>query len=451
MANSPKEKNGVPPRKRGGNTITNSNDHQWVRYNGFSLESSGSNCVKRMKATADMAISTIGRIKQEERSGELASSISQMIIGGVLKKYFGATDLKEEDKDPDITVTPGMSFSEMMNRPMSHESGVIVEGYIMKGQISFGVAGADSGKTIYAVDTGIAAASGKVPTFLAPDSLPSEKMNVIFYRLEDRAGELPKRYGAGEVFSALPFTWIMRGDLQAPTEDCLIDDIKGRCKTIVTDTLIIVDPLSKLIGFDAAKFIREMEDLQTEYAKKGIILSVFCTAHTEEDKPWKPLTTDQILGGDKLLQQAGSVFSIRKERRGQGYRFLQTLKPPKGDVDKDTVSVVKFVGRDENHPGSYTHIEYVEEKTIQQALPMKQKAEEEETPKPDGRGEPWLDAEIEKLKELVKTHTAPEIADELGCDEQRVRKKANSLGLKIKSMPRGPKPKQKRAEDQEQE
>ena len=55
-------------------------------------------------------------------------------------------------------------------------------------------------------------------------------MNVIFYRLEDRPGEMPKRYGAGKVFNGLPFFWVMRGDLQAPTQDGLIEDIKGHAR-----------------------------------------------------------------------------------------------------------------------------------------------------------------------------------------------------------------------------
>ena len=451
MAKNNKQNNGTPYQRRYGDSSYNSFK---VRNNGYTLEGSGTNPIKGIKRMADLALLNYGAMKQTDLNAELGRRIGNRLLdslfGGLVKTALTQPSGSSKPQVPGASeqIQP-MTFAQMLSRPMSHEDGVIVEGYILKGQITFCVAGADSGKTIFAVDTGIAAASGTVPTYLPPNSRPSEKMNVIFYRLEDRPGEMPKRYGAGKVFNSLPFFWIMRGDLQAPTHDGLIEDIKGQCEKITEDTLFIVDPLTKLPGFDAAKFIKETEDLQIEYAKKGIILTFFCTAHTEEEKPWKPLTTDQILGGDKLLQQAASVFSIRLERGGKCYRFLQVLKPPKGEVDKDTVSVVKFVGRDANLPDSYTHMEYCDEKTIQQALPMKQKAEEEDDSKKDGRGEPWLDEEVDKLMELAKTHTAQDIAKELGCDERRVRKKASTLGLHLKPMPRGPKPRQKPAEDQE--
>lgn len=377
-----KQNNGVPYQKGYGDS--SSNKHLRVRFNGYSVEGSGKNSVQDMKRASGDAVLNYGLLKQTEMNQEIGKRIGCLLIdkifGNLVNTSKGSRDSNEQQKETQDPgeILPGRSFSEMLARPMSCENGVIAAGYILKGQITFCVAGSDSGKSIFAIDTGIAAASGSVPTYLPPTCQPSNRMNVIFYQLEERAGEIRKRYGAGNVFSGLPFQWIMRTDLQSPTQDSLIANIKGQCKRITKDTLIICDPLSKLDGFDAAKFIKEMETLQIEYAEKGVILSFFCTAHTEEDKPWKPLTSDQILGGDKLLQQAGSVFSIRQERGGKCYRFLQSLKPPKGEVDKETVSVIKFVGRDEYDPNSYTHLMYGCEKTIQNALPKKPKPEGDE-------------------------------------------------------------------------
>ena len=460
MAKNNKQNNGAPYQRRYGDSSYNCFK---VRNNGYTLEGSGTNPIKDIKRMADLALLNYGAMKQTDLNAELGRRIGNRLLdslfGGLVKTVLTQPSGSSKPQVPGASeqIQP-MTFAQMLSRPMSHEDGVIVEGYILKGQITFCVAGADSGKTIFAVDTGIAAASGTVPTYLPPNSRPSEKMNVIFYRLEDRPGEMPKRYGAGKVFNGLPFFWVIRGDLHAPTHDGLIEDIKGQCEKITEDTLFIVDPLTKLPGFDAAKFIKETEDLQIEYAKKGIILTFFCTAHTEEEKPWKPLTTDQILGGDKLLQQAASVFSIRLERGGKCYRFLQVLKPPKGEVNKDTVSVIKFAGRDENAPDSYTHFAYDEEKTLQQALPKKPKPEDDErivTPATDGRQDPhpWTDEDTRRLHELAETLENP-YADVIANLMERhpvyLARKARELGVKLKEKPRGRKPKPKEGDAPEQ-
>ena len=440
MTKNKKQNNGFPFQRGCGSPSYNNSFR--VRNNGYSLEGSGPNLLKDLKRAADIALVNYGAMKQTDLNSKFGEKIGNVILGTLFRGAM-KTALTPESRaktTPDVS-NPGLvrplTFAQMLSRPMSHEDGVIADGYILKGQITFCVAGADSGKTIFAIDTGIAAASGTVPTYLPSDSRPSEKMSVIFYRLEDRPGEMPKRYGMGNVFNGLPFFWVMRGDLQSPTQDGLIEDIKEQCKRVTEDTLIIVDPLTKLTGFDAAKFIKEAEDLQTEYAKKGIILTFFCTAHTEEEKPWKSLTTDQILGGDKLLQQAASVFSIRLERGGKCYRFLQVLKPPKGEVDKDTVSVVKFAGLDRNNPDSYTHFVYDNEKNLQNALPIKPKAEDnggngkqKPQPKENGQGHIWTPEDTEKLKALIESGEEldyEEIAKEIGCSSKTIERRVKKL------------------------
>ncbi len=283
MAKNNKQNNGAPYQRRYGRSSYNSFK---VRNNGYTLEGSGTNPIKGMKRLADIALLNYGAMKQSDIHSEFGRKIGirllDTMLGGVMNTTIAAepSSTSETHEPGELELVRPMSFEQMLSRPMSHEDGVIAEGYILKGQITFCVAGADSGKTIFAVDTGIAAASGTVPTYLPQTCRPSERMNVLFYQLEERAGEIRKRYGAGNVFSGLPFQWIMRTDLHAPTQDCLIANIKGQCRRITKDTLIICDPLSKLDGFDAAKFIKEMETLQIEYAEKGIIRSFFSTAHT---------------------------------------------------------------------------------------------------------------------------------------------------------------------------
>ena len=138
-----------------------------------------------------------------------------------------------------------------------------------------------------------------------------------------------------------------------------------------------------------------------------------------------------------LFQQAASVFSIRLERSGKCYRFLQVLKPPKGEVDKDTVSVVKFAGLDRNNPDSYTHFVYDNEKNLQNALPIKPKAEDnggngkqKPQPKENGQGHIWTPEDTEKLKALIESGEELDyeaIAKEIGCSSKTIERKVKKL------------------------
>lgn len=313
-------------------------------------------------------------LKQKEKEYDLRNQ-KAVELKQMLKK-------EEMRVDTHATIQPAKSFSIMANRPLEDESGWVVPWYAKKGQISFLVAGADSGKTICITDAALAAATGTTPTFLPKDAPNASKMDVIMYRLEERAGEMRERYGDGAIFPD-NFQWITRSDIATFTNDGLIADITTRCKLLHRDSLINIDPLTKVKDWDAAKFISAMEEAQAECASRGVVLSVLITAHTDETQPWKPLTTNLIRGGDTLIQQAGAVFALRQERTGDGYRSLQTLKVPKGSIERSTVNVIKFVGRDEAIPGSYTHLEYVCEKKMSEALPLRVKAQVK-----DGDGKP---------------------------------------------------------------
>lgn len=284
--------------------------------------------------------------------------------------------MKNLDTTPDknIVIQPTISFTQMESRPLANESGWVIPGYAKKGQISVGVACADIGKSICITDAGIAAAHGVTPSFLPKDAPKAEKMDVLMYRLEARAGEMNKRYGDGSMFPS-NFQWVLAGDLPHFTQGGLIADISFRGKSFTKDTLVIVDPFTKLPDWDASQFISEMGKVRTECANRGVVVSFLITAHADETPDWKPLTSKDIRGGDVLIQQADAVFALRRERTGDGYRFMDTLKVPKGEADRSTVDVIRFVGRDKAVPGSYTHLEFACEKKMSEALPLKPKAQ----------------------------------------------------------------------------
>lgn len=322
-------------------------------------------------------------LKQKEKAYDLRN---QKAVE--LKRMISAID-----KNPlpgDTTIQTPKTFDQMTSRPMAEESGWLLPWYAKRGQISGCVAGADLGKTILMIDSALAATKGESPTFLPEGAPKADKMDVVFYRLEVRSGEMRERYGDGSVFPA-NFGWITKGDMASPTFDGLLADIAKRAESFERDTAVFVDPLSKLKNWDLAKFLTAMEEVQDNCAARGIVVSVLFSAHTEETKPWKPLTPDMVRGGDVVIQQVGALFALRRERAGNGFRFLQTLKVPKGEEEKGLVNVIRFEGRKEDQPGSYTHLEYVCQKKESEALPLKPKAEkkveevEPEKPKRTGK------------------------------------------------------------------
>lgn len=289
-----------------------------------------------------------------------------------LKKMMQA--IEEEPQQGDTKIEAAKSFSQMTSRPMTEEIGWLIPWYAKRGQISGCVAGADMGKTILMVDAAIAAAKGEKPTFLPDDAPKADKMNVFFYRLEERTGEMRERYGDGSMFPE-NFGWITKDAIASPTFEGLIADIEKRAEGFKKDTAIFVDPLSKLPNWDLAKFLISMEKVQEKCAERGIVVSVLFSAHTEETKPWKPLTPDMVRGGDVVIQQVGALFALRRERAGNGFRFLQTLKVPKGEVENELVDVICFEGRKDDQAGSYTHLVHHCKKKESEALPLRTKAE----------------------------------------------------------------------------
>lgn len=329
------------------------------------------------------------RVERKEQRKEKAKDYDLRNQKAVeLKRMISAID--KNHLPGETTIQTPKTFDQMTSQPMAEESGWLLPWYAKRGQISGCVAGADLGKTILMIDSALAAAKGERPTFLPEGAPKADKMDVVFYRLEVRSGEMRERYGDGSVFPA-NFGWITKGDMASPTFDGLLADIAKRAESFKRDTAVYVDPLSKLPNWDLAKFLTAMEEVQDKCAARGIVVSVLFSAHTEETKPWKPLTPDMVRGGDVVIQQVGALFALRRERAGNGFRFLQTLKVPKGEEEKGLVNVIRFEGRKEDQPGSYTHLEYVCQKKESEALPLKPKAEkkaeevEPEKPKRTGK------------------------------------------------------------------
>jgi hypothetical protein len=227
--------------------------------------------------------------------------------------------------------TDGISSNELFDKsPKAIHTNWIVDGYMKTGLVNYLVAGSGLGKTILATQIALAADKGIRPEFLPPTCCESVKLDVVYYRMEDFAGELGGKYGEGKVLRESGIKWILPDHLPEFTLDGLLEHIKAKAGNLKRDTLACADPLTKIPGWTHAKFISGVEEAQKIAKANGHTLTILATVHPDEPKNGSVPTNDKMKGGDKGIQQAGSVTAMGKERRGVEYRFLKSLKDPKG-------------------------------------------------------------------------------------------------------------------------
>ena len=308
------------------------------------------------------------------------------------------------------------TYSQLNDETTRNPDVWFVEGFVAIGLVNWLLAGAGVGKSIFMVQIAVAVSSGTKIEFLPQGSHIPHNTLVVFYRIEVFANEYSGKYGDGEMLENSGIKWRDRNDLSSSNYQGLIDDLKQMVEAISEDTLVCIDPATKLPDFDAGKFAEEAEILMNRAKEKGFCLTFLCSAHLDEIEVWKSLTTLDIRGGDRLIQTAGSVFAIQKERTGDEYRFIKILKESKGFVGDSQVLVCKIVSGN-----NFVHAEYVCHKNEAEALPLKPKAESDSSGKKSGvepevrKRNPdivWTEEMLEKLKKMHQEgETDSKIAD----------------------------------------
>ena len=274
----------------------------------------------------------------------------------------------------DLLTTQALFKRRRIHRPVAQW---IVDGYAKPGQITMLVAGADVGKSSLLTQTALAVAKGIRPEYLLDDCSASLKEDVVYYRIEDFPDELEGKYGQGKVFMGANIKWVLPEDLGGTSLNVFLDHVKLLAKTLECDTLVCIDPATKLDGYRHEACIKGLEDAQRTAMENGVTLSFIVAAHHNEIDDWKHLTTEDIKGGDKGVQQAGSVIALRMEgTAGRNHRFIQCLKAPKGHAMPfpEGVLVCKYVKTNLDDANWYLHFEYVEIKPETDARPDKAKA-----------------------------------------------------------------------------
>ena len=218
----------------------------------------------------------------------------------------------------------------------------LVDGYAKPGQITLVVAGGGVGKSTLLLQIAKAVANGERAEFLPDSCCASLKQDVVYYRIEDFPDELEGKYGKGKVFDGLNIQWVLPEDLGVNSLSAFLDHVKRLAHKLERDTLVCVDPATKLDGHSHEACIKGLEDAQKIAKANSVTLSFIVAAHPDEINDWKPLTTEHIKGGDKGV--------------------------PEG------VLVCKYVKSKLDNDNWYLHFEYVEIKPETDARPEKAKA-----------------------------------------------------------------------------
>ena len=367
------------------------------------------------------------------------------------KKMAGQKALRNDGQDntspqpePQSDTTPEPwtchSFEELMDSRNNDSCAWIFPGYAAMGQISFLVASASIGKTTLMVQQAWCVATGNANPILPCGSPRAVRTKVLFYRLEEFAGEFELRYGpdGAKVLNAAGIMWKTLTDLKGRNLQSLLDDIKSYALQMTEDTLICIDPVTKLEDFKPKEFIAGFEECQRVAVSRGCTLSALISAHLEEMAEHRFVTTENIQGGDKLIQQAGAVFALRRARGKESARFIQTLKAPKGCADPGYVLVCEIVDE-----APFLHMKYLGHKRLDEALPLKPKACVDDGSKEQAKGKRaenlvWTDEMVDLLKTMTDqpdislakiARALSELAGKNVYPEQ-VSRKQEELGLK---------------------
>lgn len=275
----------------------------------------------------------------------------------------------------------GRSSADLFKQSYTSTGKWIVDMYMKVGLINFLVASSGKGKSIALTDIARAVDKGVRPAFLPDTCCVSVKQIVKYYRLEDFTDELTGKYGEGKVLKESGIEWFLPEDLSEKSLDAFIDHLKGMVGTLTEDATIFVDPATKLSEYKHEAFINGLEEAMEAAKRRGITLSFVASIHHDEISDWKALTNDTIKGGDKGIQQAGSVTALRNERTGNEYRLFQCLKEPKGSGTplNGQVLICKIVSEEIDDNNKNTYLQYVGIKPEVEARPMKPKVQATDT------------------------------------------------------------------------
>jgi hypothetical protein len=143
------------------------------------------------------------------------------------------------------------------------------------------------------------------------------------------------------------------------------------------DIAVLIDPATKFGDYTHKEFVKGVEEAMRIAKSNGYTLTPVASIHLDEIKDWTCLSLENIKGGDKAVQLAGSVIAFRKERTGEKFRFIQCLKEPKGSAIpfNGQVLVCELVEKNIDNQNKYLYYKYVDTRDETVARPVKPKVQ----------------------------------------------------------------------------
>lgn len=242
------------------------------------------------------------------------------------------------------------------------------------------------GKSIFAVEMGLAMAGGKeskpyaIVKNILGDKWDATKQRVEYLDGENGEDELYERYGRGDVDYPDTFTVVPSGEISS------IDDLEKYIRQRAEeskyreDCTIIIDHPGCYDGSDnphrMQKFYKFLKSIIVNYRQGGHCLTVFVLSFVKTDKPWKPVYSEDIMGTKELKNIAHTIVALCPCRKGGEYRFLKVVKSRSGEKNEE-VPILKI----SKEGGLFLH--FVGRMNEKDALPLLVKSRKTPVTSPD--------------------------------------------------------------------
>lgn len=286
----------------------------------------------------------------------LCTSCLKLIREGI--KFFNTIKPRFPKKEKEVQPSQqpsknvkSITLNDIFRRNKGQSAASLQRGLFAPGELHVICAQTGMGKSIFAVEMGLAMAGGKesepyaIVKSILGDKWDATKQRVEYLDGENGEDELYERYGRGDVNYPNTFTVVPSGEISSI--DGLEKYIRQRAEESKyrEDRTIIIDHPGCYNGSDnphrMQKFYKSLKSIIVNYRQGGHCLTVFVLSFVKTDKPWKPVYSEDIIGTKELKNIAHTIVALCPCRKGGEYRFLKVVKSRSG-VKNEEVPVLRI-------------------------------------------------------------------------------------------------------------
>lgn len=260
------------------------------------------------------------------------------------------------------------TMQEVLNRAGDAEEEQLVGNFISEAGRIILFSRPGQGKSTLCTQIGIDIASG-VASKIIPNSKPCKPKVVLLYNAELKDRDIQKRYKDYKLPNNLKHR---HGTFDSETD--LINHIKTRVDEMDTNCFVIIDNITKIIptlsAESARKFWGDLELIQEDSEKRGVIITYLVICHAVKIQEWHPITDTSLQGSANLLNFSTAALALAPTNIGEDFKMLKVIKNRNYAIP-DSVYILERVEE------PYLHFEFVKEEQEINVLPKKPKANKE--------------------------------------------------------------------------